>query len=116
MRMTTLSRTRWTVLLSCCALASAFTFDPSRRASPHHHQHHMASIESTHSSVDTTASSSDSSLLESLDPELAQLIAKEDDRQRVGLELIASENFCSPAVRQVLGSCLTNKYSEGGGK
>jgi glycine hydroxymethyltransferase len=37
----------------------------------------------------------------------------EDRRQREGLELIASENFASAAVREALGSCLTNKYSEG---
>lgn len=48
-----------------------------------------------------------------VDPEIDLLLQKEDTRQRVGLELIASENFCSKAVRQVLGSCLTNKYSEG---
>jgi glycine hydroxymethyltransferase len=51
--------------------------------------------------------------LDEFDPDLADLIRAEERRQRVGLELIASENFCSPAVRQVLGSCLTNKYSEG---
>jgi glycine hydroxymethyltransferase len=48
------------------------------------------------------------------DPQLALLIDAEDQRQRVGLELIASENFASKAVREALGSCLTNKYSEGG--
>lgn len=47
------------------------------------------------------------------DPELTKMIVSEDRRQREGLELIASENFCSLAVREVLGSCLTNKYSEG---
>lgn len=47
------------------------------------------------------------------DPEIHRLIRREALRQREGLELIASENFCSSAVRQVLGSCLTNKYSEG---
>jgi len=47
------------------------------------------------------------------DPEIAQIIENEKDRQRKGLELIASENFTSKAVQQVLGSCLTNKYSEG---
>lgn len=47
------------------------------------------------------------------DPEIANLIAAEAHRQRAGLELIASENFASAAVRDVLGSCLTNKYSEG---
>lgn len=40
----------------------------------------------------------------------------EDDRQRCGLELIASENFVSRAVKEALGSCLTNKYSEGQGE
>jgi glycine hydroxymethyltransferase len=54
--------------------------------------------------------------LEEFDPELAAMVQAEDHRQRKGLELIASENFVSQAVRQVLGSCLTNKYSEGGGK
>lgn len=41
------------------------------------------------------------------------LIQAEQDRQRGGLELIASENFTSTAVMQCLGSCLTNKYAEG---
>lgn len=56
------------------------------------------------------------SLLSDWDPELAEMIQSEDTRQRKGLELIASENFASRAVREVLGSCLTNKYSEGGGE
>jgi glycine hydroxymethyltransferase len=54
--------------------------------------------------------------LSAFDPELAVMIEAEDNRQRTGLELIASENFVSKAVREVLGSCLTNKYSEGGGE
>jgi glycine hydroxymethyltransferase len=41
------------------------------------------------------------------------LIAKEDQRQRNGIELIASENFSSPAVMEATGSVLTNKYAEG---
>lgn len=41
------------------------------------------------------------------------LIAQEAERQRVGLELIASENFVSAAVREAQGSVLTNKYAEG---
>ena len=56
----------------------------------------------------------ESKSLRSFDPELADMIDGEDQRQRHGLELIASENFASQAVRDVLGSCLTNKYSEGG--
>jgi glycine hydroxymethyltransferase len=47
------------------------------------------------------------------DPEMCDLIKQEKDRQMRGLELIASENFASKAVLQCLGSCLTNKYSEG---
>lgn len=47
------------------------------------------------------------------DPEMFELIQKEKQRQLRGLELIASENFTSRAVSQCLGSCLTNKYSEG---
>lgn len=47
------------------------------------------------------------------DPTLHKLITSEGRRQREGLELIASENFTSLSVQQVLGSCLTNKYSEG---
>ena len=53
------------------------------------------------------------SSLSVFDPEIAALIDAEDNRQRSGLELIASENFVSAAVREALGSCLTNKYSEG---
>lgn len=54
--------------------------------------------------------------LAEFDPDLAAMVNAEDQRQRKGLELIASENFVSKAVREVLGSCLTNKYSEGGGE
>lgn len=61
----------------------------------------------------TTAPESVDSSLASFDPELAALIDAEDARQTNGLELIASENFVSHAVREALGSCLTNKYSEG---
>ena len=38
------------------------------------------------------------------------LISKEDERQRRGIELIASENFVSEQVMKAMGSCLTNKY------
>lgn len=51
--------------------------------------------------------------LEQDDPEMWSLLKEEKNRQRSGLELIASENFCSRAALQVLGSCLNNKYSEG---
>jgi len=47
------------------------------------------------------------------DPEIAAAIAGEIDRQVGGLELIASENFVSTAVRQAAGSVMTNKYAEG---
>jgi len=48
-----------------------------------------------------------------VDPEIADLIAKEKERQRSSLELIASENFTSQAVLDCLGSCFTNRYCEG---
>ncbi len=51
--------------------------------------------------------------LSEFDPEMFELIKKEKQRQLRGLELIASENFTSRAVLETLGSCLTNKYSEG---
>jgi glycine hydroxymethyltransferase len=51
--------------------------------------------------------------LESVDPEVAHFISKEQNRQEMGLELIASENYCSRAVMEAQGSCLTNKYAEG---
>ncbi|EXB46780.1 serine hydroxymethyltransferase [Acinetobacter sp. 1000160] len=47
------------------------------------------------------------------DPELAQAIASEGVRQEAHIELIASENYCSPAVMEAQGSKLTNKYAEG---
>lgn len=47
------------------------------------------------------------------DPELAQAIASEGERQEAHIELIASENYCSPAVMEAQGSKLTNKYAEG---
>ncbi|WHR58213.1 serine hydroxymethyltransferase [Acinetobacter haemolyticus] len=47
------------------------------------------------------------------DPKLAQAIASEGERQEVHIELIASENYCSPAVMEAQGSKLTNKYAEG---
>lgn len=51
--------------------------------------------------------------LEKNDEDVFSIIRKEKERQRSGLELIASENFASAAVLQALGSCLNNKYSEG---
>src|SRR4051794_18878732 len=51
--------------------------------------------------------------LRETDPEIAELIEEEIARQNDGLELIASENFVSPAVMEAMGSPLTNKYAEG---
>ena len=52
-------------------------------------------------------------ILTDVDPEIAGILAAEEKRQREGLELIASENFVSPAVLEAAGSVLTNKYAEG---
>jgi len=51
--------------------------------------------------------------LRDADPAVAALLADETRRQNEGLELIASENFVSPAVLEAMGSPLTNKYAEG---
>ena len=51
--------------------------------------------------------------LQSEDPEIAEVVLAELSRQRSGLQLIASENFTSPAVLAALGSTLSNKYAEG---
>ena len=53
------------------------------------------------------------SSLHTTDPEVYKWILKEQERQELGLELIASENYCSKAVMEAQGSCLTNKYAEG---
>jgi len=51
--------------------------------------------------------------LHSFDPKVYELIGEEKQRQKRNLELIASENFVSPAILEATGSCLTNKYAEG---
>ena len=55
----------------------------------------------------------DFAALEALDPQIADILLRELDRERGGLQLIASENFASPSVLAALGSVLTNKYAEG---
>ena len=52
-------------------------------------------------------------VLRATDPEIASAIAREEQRQVVNIELIASENYASPAVLAAQGSVLTNKYAEG---
>src|SRR5436853_1987099 len=51
--------------------------------------------------------------LEQLDPEIADLLGREVERQRGQIELIASENFTWPAILEAVGSTPTNKYAEG---
>ena len=62
--------------------------------------------------LDPTASDLTRTVAET-DPEIAQAIRDEVNRQNTGLELIASENFVSAAVLEAMGSVLTNKYAEG---
>ena len=52
-------------------------------------------------------------LIRQTDPQVADAIELELGRQRTHIELIASENFVSPAVMAAMGTCLTNKYAEG---
>ena len=51
--------------------------------------------------------------IHAVDPEIAAAITAEFDRQNSHIELIASENWVSPAVMSAMGSILTNKYAEG---
>lgn len=51
--------------------------------------------------------------IKNVDPEIAQAIRDEYNRQSEHIELIASENWVSPAVMSAMGSILTNKYAEG---
>src|SRR5829696_4417710 len=51
--------------------------------------------------------------LNEVDPQIAELIRQEEQRQATTLELIASENHVSKGVMEAAGSCLTNKYAEG---
>ena len=51
--------------------------------------------------------------IRAVDPEIADIIGRETDRQQATIELIASENFTSVAVMEATGSVLTNKYAEG---
>ena len=51
--------------------------------------------------------------IQSKDPQVWAAIESEEQRQRQGLEMIASENYTSPAVMEATGSVLTNKYAEG---
>jgi glycine hydroxymethyltransferase len=52
-------------------------------------------------------------ILQEQDPEVFEVIEKEDQRQKRNIELIPSENYVSPAVREATASVLTNKYAEG---
>jgi len=69
------------------------------------HERRVAKMEST---VTPT-----SQRLQTVDPEIASAIFLERQRQQENIELIASENFVSPAVMEAQGSVLTNKYAEG---
>lgn len=52
-------------------------------------------------------------MIKDTDPQVYEFLTKEQTRQEEGLELIASENYCSKEVMEAQGSCLTNKYAEG---
>lgn len=52
-------------------------------------------------------------LLKKQDPIVYEIIKGEEKRQEETIELIASENFCSDAVKEAVGSVLCNKYTEG---
>lgn len=74
--------------------------------------HGLCLTRSRSSVIDNESTFVDNGLSEA-DPEVHGIIYKEKERQFKSLELIASENFTSRAVMEAVGSCLTNKYSEG---
>ncbi|NTV52094.1 MAG: serine hydroxymethyltransferase, partial [Candidatus Firestonebacteria bacterium] len=51
--------------------------------------------------------------LSSVDPEVVRILALETERETARLQMIASENYVSPAVLEAQGSVFTNKYAEG---
>ncbi len=69
------------------------------------HERRIIKMENTASALE--------SRLKTVDPEIALAISLERQRQQENIELIASENFTSPAVMEAQGSVLTNKYAEG---
>src|SRR5438034_244817 len=66
----------------------------------------MAVVQETFSHLTTAG-------LAEIDPDIAELLGKELERERGQIELIASENFTWPAVFEAVGSVPTNKYAEG---
>jgi glycine hydroxymethyltransferase len=64
-------------------------------------------------SIDTARTRNVTNFIQKNDPDIWQAVANEIERQADGLEMIASENYTSPAVMQAAGSVLTNKYAEG---
>eukprot|EP00877_Chromochloris_zofingiensis_P007161 jgi/Chrzof1/2699/Cz11g25190.t1 len=70
-----------------------------------HHSHHSSLLQKVFPEALTP--------LQQADPEVYAIIEDEKSRQWKGIELIASENFTSLPVMEALGSCMTNKYSEG---
>lgn len=61
----------------------------------------------------TNAIKSTNTIIQKTDPEMFEILESELNRQNVGINLIASENYASASVLQALGSVMTNKYSEG---
>ncbi|MAO24331.1 MAG: glycine hydroxymethyltransferase, partial [Phycisphaerae bacterium] len=64
----------------------------------------------------TTTHSIDQAILDTIaatDPQVADIVRAEAQRQETTIELIASENHASPAVTIAAGTCMTNKYAEG---
>jgi glycine hydroxymethyltransferase len=73
----------------------------------------MSPVETSSSPAREEARERAARRLADADPEVFRLIGMEDRRQATGLQLIASENIASAAVREAVGSVLTNKYAEG---
>ena len=71
---------------------------------------HSSRVDKIHAYASTIESTE---AIRKTDPEIFDLLLKEDNRQKENIELIASENITSKAIREVQGSRMTNKYAEG---
>lgn len=74
---------------------------------------HTSANASSSTSIDSSSTPFTDQPLSVQDRDVYDILQHEQQRQYSGLELIASENFTSRAVLEVLGSAFTNKYSEG---
>src|SRR5205823_11946042 len=88
-------------------------WDTARRRRPEYHPSKFAREEAEMAVAQETFQHLTTAGLADVDPEIAELLGQELERQRGQIELIASENFTWPSILEAVGSTPTNKYAEG---